>query len=73
MDRTPPGLVGRFLEQWQCAGLLGTRVQVAGAPGGPTSGLLDDDIALKGPTSPFRGLTPHFSAHFGILACKSDK
>ena len=32
--------------------------QVAGAPGGATSCSFDDYCALKGPTSPFRGLTP---------------
>jgi hypothetical protein len=45
-------------------GLFGTSQQVAGAPGGPTSGLQDDDFALKGPTSPLRGLTSPLLAHF---------
>jgi hypothetical protein len=30
-------------------------------------------MPLKGQRLPKRGLTPSFSAYFGILACKSDK
>jgi hypothetical protein len=52
MDRTSPGLVGRFWSIWQRAGLLWHVWQVAGAPGGATSCSLDDVYAPTGPTSP---------------------
>jgi hypothetical protein len=41
-----------FWSRWQCDGLVWHTWQVAEAPEGPTFGLLDDDYALKGPTSP---------------------
>jgi hypothetical protein len=53
MDRTPPRTGWTFFwSRWQCAGLVWHTWQVAGAPEGPTFCLLDDDYALKGPTSP---------------------
>jgi hypothetical protein len=41
-----------FWSRWQCVGLVWHTWKVAGAPEGPTFCLLDDDYALKGPTSP---------------------
>jgi hypothetical protein len=53
MDRTPPRTrLDVFWSRWQCVGLVWHTWQVAGAPEGPTFCLLDDDYALKGPTSP---------------------
>jgi hypothetical protein len=36
-------------------GLFGTLSRLQESQGGPTSGLQDDDFALKGPTSPLKG------------------
>jgi hypothetical protein len=53
MDRTPPRTGWTlFWSRWQCVGIFWHTWQVAGAPEGPTFCLLDDDYALKGPTSP---------------------
>jgi hypothetical protein len=54
-------------------GLFGTCDRLLEPQEGATFCSLDGYYALKGPTSPLRGLTPSFLAHFGILACKSDK
>jgi hypothetical protein len=60
MDRAPPVLVGR------CTRLIGHVGQVVGAPGGATFCSLDGYHALKGPTSPLKGLDAFILAH--ILA-----
>jgi hypothetical protein len=53
MDRTPPRTGWTFSgADGSVYGLVWHTWQVAGAPKGSTFGLLDDDYALKGPTSP---------------------
>ena len=47
-----------FWDVWQHVGLDWHVGQVAEALGGATSCSFDGYRALKGPTSPFRGLTP---------------
>jgi hypothetical protein len=49
------GYLDVFWSRGQHVGLVWHTQQVAGAPGGPTSGLQDDDFALKGPASPLKG------------------
>jgi hypothetical protein len=59
MDRTPPVMIGRF--PGHVAALIRLVWHVwhdAGAPGGATFHSFGVYHALRGPTSPFRGLTP---------------
>jgi hypothetical protein len=59
MDRTPPVMIGRF--PGHVAALIWLVWHVwhdAGAPGGATFHSFGVYHALRGPTSPFRGLTP---------------
>jgi hypothetical protein len=56
---------------WHRARLLGHVGQIAGAPGGATFCSLDGYHALKGPTSPLKGLDAFILAH--ILAFRHVK
>jgi len=59
-----------FQGVWQHVRLDWHVWQVVGALGGATSCSADGYWALKGPTSPFRGLTPCIFCSFWHLACK---
>jgi hypothetical protein len=63
------GRLDIFWRKWLCARLVWHIWQVAEAPRGPTFCLLDDDYALKGPTSSSKGPdVSHFSSFLEFLA-----